>query len=414
MGDFMIQIREELKNYEIILHNDLEEFRKKLNTTRTDLFSYVQRQIKYLNNVLEEYKQEFDYLDQENEKTCDDNLQQFHRLCLSINQNDKNQVVVKKLLQNFQSAFTMRPNMLKYIPEYYFKDIHIDDFIKKQIPNESLLILPKNYYNSYSTIMNGYLSTDKNESDHHDDSLSNDQSEYLRLSNRFSSAKEHSFIPVESTSIDNLKIPPVKSSSMGFSYHKEMASQNNQIEIESKSRLVSTCSTIPEPDMRIDLLFEVPYQHNRNSCLVAYHENENFLLIYSLTSHQLEHFNSYIIFLNRLNNTNKCMIAIHDSDTLDRLRSFDLIDAILPLSMVSSYQRSRSTTTTSNNQLEPLLFVNDVKSHVIHCCTYEQYLISIQINAFGICPLDDGNLILVTSRDIRGLKVQNYLQRNNV
>ncbi|CAF3508591.1 unnamed protein product [Rotaria sordida] len=303
MGDFMIQIREELKNYEIILHNDLEEFRKKLNTTRTDLFSYVQRQIKYLNNVLEEYKQEFDYLDQENEKTCDDNLQQFHRLCLSINQNDKNQVVVKKLLQNFQSAFTMRPNMLKYIPEYYFKDIHIDDFIKKQIPNESLLILPKNYYNSYSTIMNGYLSTDKNESDHHDDSLSNDQSEYLR--------------------------------------------------------------------------------------------------------------NSYIIFLNRLNNTNKCMIAIHDSDTLDRLRSFDLIDAILPLSMVSSYQ-SRSTTTTSNNQLEPLLFVNDVKSHVIHCCTYEQYLISIQINAFGICPLDDGNLILVTSRDIRGLKVQNYLQRNNV
>ncbi|CAF4964584.1 unnamed protein product [Rotaria sp. Silwood1] len=327
MGDFMIQIREELKNYEKILHNDLEECHRKLNTTRRDLFNYIQRQIKHLNNVLEEYKQELDYLDQENEKTCDDNLQKFHKLCLSINQNDKNQAIAKKLLQNFQSTFTMRPNMLKYIPEYYFRDIHIENFIKKRTSNESLLTLPNTNYNSFSTIRNGHLSTDNSEPNYHDDSVSNDQSEHL--------------------------------------------------------------------------CFEKKLYDNQ--------EKSSYKIIDYVVN------NSYIIFLNRLNNTNKYIIAIHDSGTLDRLHSFDLIDAILPLSMVSSYQKSRSTTTTtSNDQFEQLLFVNDVKGHVIHCCTYKQYLIPIQINAFGICPLDNGNLVLVASRDIRGLKVQNYLQKNNL
>jgi hypothetical protein len=67
-----------------------------------------------------------------------------------------------------------------------------------------------------------------------------------------------------------------------------------------------------------------------------------------------------------------------------------------------------------NNQPELLLFVNDLKSHLIHCCTYQQYLIPIQVNAFGICSLNDGNVALVASRDIRGLKVTDFLQRNNV
>ncbi len=74
---------------------------------------------------------------------------------------------------------------------------------------------------------------------------------------------------------------------------------------------------------------------------------------------------------------------------------------------------SQSTATTiSNGEIELLLFVNDLKSHLIHCCSCEQYLIPIQVNAFGICPLNDGNLVLVASKDIRGLNVQNYLQKN--
>ncbi|CAF0927073.1 unnamed protein product [Rotaria sordida] len=76
--------------------------------------------------------------------------------------------------------------------------------------------------------MNSHLLTDNNEPNHHDDSLSNDQSKHLRLSSRSSSAKEYSFIPVESTSIDDLQIPPVVSNSMNFSYHKDMASHSRQ------------------------------------------------------------------------------------------------------------------------------------------------------------------------------------------
>ena len=67
-----------------------------------------------------------------------------------------------------------------------------------------------------------------------------------------------------------------------------------------------------------------------------------------------------------------------------------------------------------NDETESLLFVNDLKSHLIHCCTLQEYVIPMQVNAFGICPLNDGNVALVASRDIRGLKVQDYLQRNNV
>lgn len=68
----------------------------------------------------------------------------------------------------------------------------------------------------------------------------------------------------------------------------------------------------------------------------------------------------------------------------------------------------------SNENIQSLLFINDLKSHLIHCCSYQQYLIPIQVNAFGICSLNDGNLSLVASRDVRGLKIQDYLQRNNV
>jgi hypothetical protein len=66
-----------------------------------------------------------------------------------------------------------------------------------------------------------------------------------------------------------------------------------------------------------------------------------------------------------------------------------------------------------NDSIQLLLFVNDVKSHLIHCCNYQEYLIPIQINAFGICSLNDGNLSLVASKDIRVLNVQDSLKTND-
>lgn len=68
----------------------------------------------------------------------------------------------------------------------------------------------------------------------------------------------------------------------------------------------------------------------------------------------------------------------------------------------------------SENLTEVLLFVNDLKSHLIHCCNHQQYLASIQVNAFGICTFKNGDLVLLGNRDIRGLKVRDYLQRNSI
>lgn len=73
-----------------------------------------------------------------------------------------------------------------------------------------------------------------------------------------------------------------------------------------------------------------------------------------------------------------------------------------------------TTTTMSDENIQSLLFINDVKGHLIHCCNYQAYLIPIQVNAFGICSLNDGNLSIVANKDIRGLNIQEYLQKNNV
>ncbi|CAF2712776.1 unnamed protein product [Rotaria sp. Silwood2] len=493
MEDFIITARAELRKLNTFLTYDIEEFNRKLNSTREHFCNYIQRQIQNLLNVEKEYKQEFDYLDEENKKTCENNRQQFNKLCISINQNDNNPIIVKELLKDFQGKFPLRPLMLKSIPEYYFKDIDINDLIRKQKINENefednYLTLPTADYNSFSTNTNDQLLTENKKQDHHFNSYSNNKSELLCSSNRSSPVRERSFIPVQTSTADDTESSPIVSGSIGSSYHKQLASQNNEIGIEPQSRLVSTCSTINGPDMMIDLLFKIPYQHNRNPRLLSYHENEKYLLIYSLYSHQLESLclnshqfsvinlpsneyllnigystnynlfyfstqqtknfvlfrlnqqqidfenklyddgeqspyviidfavnNFYISFLVRLKNINKFMIVIHDSATMNRLHSFDLIDAFQPLSIISTDKKSNSTTTTMcNDQIELLLFVNDLKSHLIHCCTHQQYLIPIQVNAFGICPLNDGNLALVASKDIRGLKVQSYLQQHNV
>ncbi len=75
--------------------------------------------------------------------------------------------------------------------------------------------------------------------------------------------------------------------------------------------------------------------------------------------------------------------------------------------------RKSESTTTSDNQVELLLYINDPDSHLIHCCTYENYLTSANVSNYGICSLNDGNLIIITKKDIRALDVQNYLRGNN-
>jgi hypothetical protein len=72
-----------------------------------------------------------------------------------------------------------------------------------------------------------------------------------------------------------------------------------------------------------------------------------------------------------------------------------------------------STTTISNDDSEFLLYINDPDGRLIHCCTYEQYLIAAHISNFGICSLDDGNLVLISNNHIRNFNVQDYITKNN-
>ncbi|CAF4087345.1 unnamed protein product, partial [Rotaria magnacalcarata] len=157
MQDFMTEIRRQLKNYETILNDDVEEFDIKLNATRDNLSNYIQRQIQYLTNVEQQYQQEFNYLDEENKKTTKINRQQFDKLCLSINQHDDNSKIVTKLFEDFQKTFPLRPIMLKSIPEYEYKDIQINDFIEQQKIDENRfeenLTLPTTNYEVVSTTL---------------------------------------------------------------------------------------------------------------------------------------------------------------------------------------------------------------------------------------------------------------------
>ncbi|CAF1482223.1 unnamed protein product [Rotaria sordida] len=66
MEDFIESIHEELIKYDNYLQNDLNEFNEKLNLTRKNLFNYIDRQIELLKKIKEEYKREFNYLDEEN------------------------------------------------------------------------------------------------------------------------------------------------------------------------------------------------------------------------------------------------------------------------------------------------------------------------------------------------------------
>jgi hypothetical protein len=205
--------REELKKYGGYLQNDIDEFNKKLNLTRESLFNYIDRQIEYLINAKKECNKEFDYLDEENKKTSKINRQEFDKLCLLINQNDRNARIVSNLLEKFKQTFSMRPNMLKSIPEYYFQDIHIHDFIKNQQGNE-----------------------EDTDDDNSSFTVTNEQSKVLwytlfieislslfsfySSSNGSPSVIEHSFIPVKIETSDD-----IPTGSIGFSHHKQFASQ---------------------------------------------------------------------------------------------------------------------------------------------------------------------------------------------
>jgi hypothetical protein len=190
MEDLMKPIRQELRKFENCLENDINEFNFELNLSRKNLFDYIDQQIEYLINKKKEYEDEFNYLHQENLKTCANNQLEFDKLCLSINQNDHDQIIVYKLFQQFKQTFPIRPKMLKSIPQYNLKHIHINDLIKR-----------------LSTI---------------DNSSSSPVIEKSLLTRNNQSESNNSFIPIN---IDDTQISSLATTSIGCSYHQQLASQ---------------------------------------------------------------------------------------------------------------------------------------------------------------------------------------------
>ena len=64
----------------------------------------------------------------------------------------------------------------------------------------------------------------------------------------------------------------------------------------------------------------------------------------------------------------------------------------------------------ANDDTGLLLYVNDPNGRCVHCSTYQEYLISTQIGSYGMYSSSDGNLLLITHKDIRILNVQHYFQ----
>ncbi|CAF1222207.1 unnamed protein product [Adineta steineri] len=203
-----------------------------------------------------------------------------------------------------------------------------------------------------------------------------------------------------------------------------------------------------EQKIEIDQQFELTHENNKINSIINGHIYENNLFfLYTLPSKDI-HFgrynfdesiffpsiqfknilhddydeltydiidftvnNTFITFLTQIKKSNRYMLIINDHD-INQISSFDLVDAKQPLSIISIIKPSESASSHSESQL--LLFINDPKSHFIHCCTYERYVISIEVNSFGICSLNDGNLAIVTNQDVRALKVQEYLEKNHI
>jgi len=134
----ILNIRDQLRIYDIELKDDKKKFNEKLNLTRQNLFDYINRLIEQLNEIKREYELEFNYLENENNKTCHDNQQRFQDLQLFVDKYQNQQEKLGKYFNQFKETFPMRPNMFKNIPEFHLEDIHFDSLIRKS--NQSTLI----------------------------------------------------------------------------------------------------------------------------------------------------------------------------------------------------------------------------------------------------------------------------------
>ncbi|CAF0887021.1 unnamed protein product [Adineta ricciae] len=472
-GDIQF-VREELRQLKTSLDEDKSTFVTKLNQVRNDVFQHIDKQIQRLRLIQKEYAESFQYFEDENQRSFDrlclsinQNEEKASDLLNSFRESFPHRPRMLKNIPEYDFTNVSLDSFIKDKRETNHQIIPIDDQPEIQQTTSSI---GQSYHKQFAERNNQTNSQPQSrlvstcstfsgademinilfQISHKLDksprliSFNSDENYFLIYS-----SKIHKLVHLSNQTREFFDIAlPFTATILNIGYSKFRHC------FYFTSRQTNHFSLFRWNDQKIEIIQEFPLINEKEQ-FISGHIYENLIyFVYSSSSevmfakydmetssrseqislqnylydfedkikYRLVDFtvnDSFISCLVQLNSTNKWKIAVYDIKDFERIHSFELIDAKNPLSIVSAEKRelqcAATTTTMRNGNAEySLLFVNDPKSHLIHCCNHFQYQTPIQVNAFGICALDDGNLALIGNKDIRGLNIQNYLEQNNV
>ena len=365
MEDKMISIRQDLRKFRNELENDFEEFQSKLNLTRKHVGYFIDQQIEYLKRFENEINEDLNYLERQNEKTCEDNKYEFDRLCLAINQNDQNLTLVQQLLTDFQTKFHLRPKMIQSIPQFQFKDIHIDDFIIKQSDSNSSNQSFSEKSQSPLTMSIVDKLVYKHNRKPRSICLNVDENYFLIYSFHFNEFECLLIENQELISIKALSNETIFSLGYSRSLHLFYCSirqtnrlilfridlQKQRIEIENDIELIDKDQFFINIHVYNRCIYYL-YLTSTNDVYFAQFDFDKSSLISTMRipncvyENQQKYFikildfsvdDSLICFLIQLKSENRSQIHVYNRQSMTKIHSFDLIDAIKPISIISSF-----------------------------------------------------------------------------
>ena len=364
MEDKMISIRQDLRKFRNELENDFEEFQSKLNLTRKHVGYFIDQQIEYLKRFENEINEDLNYLERQNEKTCEDNKYEFDRLCLTINQNDQNLTLVQQLLTDFQTKFHLRPKMIQSIPQFQFKDIHIDDFIIKQSDSNSSNQSFSEKSQSPLTMSIVDKLVYKHNRKPRSICLNVDENYFLIYSFHFNEFECLLIENQELISIKALSNETIFSLGYSRSLHLFYCSirqtnrlilfridlQKQRIEIENDIELIDKDQFFINIHVYNRCIYYL-YLTSTNDVYFAQFDFDKFSLISTMKipncfyENQQKYFvkildfsvdDSLVCFLIQLKSENRSQIHVYNRQSMTKIHSFDLIDAVKPISIISS------------------------------------------------------------------------------
>jgi predicted HicB family RNase H-like nuclease len=128
----MSSLGDALKIFDEQLRDDEEQFHTEFESRQSGLMTFLDQSIDDLRRLKDEYEKEFDYLCEENQRTCEDNRRQFGRFRQRLEEEQSNQSNQSAMIEEFRTNFPLRPQMLANIPRFDLQTIPLDSFIKRE------------------------------------------------------------------------------------------------------------------------------------------------------------------------------------------------------------------------------------------------------------------------------------------